>query len=61
MRLVLSGVSDVEVSATWDKFPMWIMDFEVEENTAESKLRVLVNMATGFIRVECGSIASFGV
>lgn len=61
LRLVLGGVSGVEVNATSDKFPMRIMDFEVEEDPAESKLRVLVKVATGFIRVECGAIAGFGV
>lgn len=61
VRLVLNGVSDFEVNAISDRFPMRIMGFEVEEDPAESKLRVLVNMATGFIRVGCGSIDGFGV
>lgn len=61
VRLVLSDVSDIEINMTSDNSQLWVLDFEVEEDSAESKLRVLVNLATGLIRVECSSIAGLGV
>jgi hypothetical protein len=60
VRLILRNISKLEIDATPDKFPMRIVDFEVEEDTSDSKVRVFVNMgSTGFIRITCDSISGF--
>lgn len=55
--LILSSVSKLEIQVEADKFPMRVMDFEVEGEHSESTIRILVNVGpVGFIRAECNSI-----
>lgn len=57
VRLILSNVSKLEIDVTPDKFPMRVIDFEVEEEMSDSRMRVLVNVGpTGLMQITCGSI-----
>lgn len=60
VRLILRNIFKLDIDAIPDKYPMRIVDFEVEEDSSDSKVRVFVNMGSrGFIRITCDSIAGF--
>ena len=56
--LVMSGVSRLEIDATPDKFPLRIVDFEIDEATAGTEMHVVVNLGpSGLMRATFDSIA----
>ena len=60
VRLILRNIFKFEIDATPNKYPIRILDFEVEEDVYDSNVRVFVNMgSSGFIRITCDSIAGF--
>lgn len=55
-RLSLRHVSKWESDIVPDRFPVAILDFEVEEDPSRLMLRVRVRTGIGVVRVECKSI-----
>ena len=58
VRLILTGVSGLEVNVASDQFPLRIMDFEVEEVCPGTKVQVAITLdPSGVMRMACKSIS----
>lgn len=58
VRLAVEGVSKLEANVTRDKMSLRVMDFEVEETSADSSLQITVKFTpAGQIRIVGTSIA----
>jgi hypothetical protein len=58
VQLIMSDVCRIQIDVTPDRFALRIMDFEVEEPGSGLHIYVKVRLdPSGFIRVECNSIA----
>ena len=58
VRLIASGVCEIQIDVTTNEFPARIMDFEVEQRRSDSQLEIAVKFdPSGSMKIYCVSVA----